>query len=240
MNYRIIWDTDNLELILTLSVLIVGFLFTHFSPSSKLANKFLNKKNNASNSSEIKIYLQRILGVFFYGIIPIIIISLTNGNYSKYGLNVNNLGFSILLFLILSPILILITFLNRKKNDILEVYPQIRTPEWSIKILITSAVTWLLYLLAYEFMFRGFLLFISIKYIGIFPAIVLNMVLYSLVHAPKGVKEATGSLFLGFVFCIVSIYTENFITAFLLHSTFALSIEWFTLKVHPNIKLIKK
>ncbi len=130
-------------------------------------------------------------------------------------------------------------FVNCKKPDNLNLYPQIRAKEWSFNILFNSALTWILYLLVYEFMFRGFLLFIFLQYVGVWSAIALNVSIYSLVHVPKGLKEAVGALPLGIVLGIITVQTESILVALIVHIVLALSNEWFSLRVHPNINYIR-
>ena len=118
-------------------------------------------------------------------------------------------------------------------------YPQIRVKEWDTQLLLLSAFSWIAYLLAYEFMFRGYLLFVSVEYLGVWPAIALNIAIYALVHVPKGIKEAVGALPLGVVLGIITIQTGNIWVAFVVHIVLALSNEWFSLKAHPDMRLVK-
>ena len=114
-------------------------------------------------------------------------------------------------------------------------YPQIRTQNWNLSLLVVSALSWIAYLFAYEFLFRGILFTSSVSLLGIWPAIVLNVGIYSIVHIPKGFKESFWAIVLGVIICLLVVRTGSFWIAFFIHVVLALSNEWFSLRAHPDI-----
>ncbi|RME04338.1 MAG: CPBP family intramembrane metalloprotease, partial [Bacteroidetes bacterium] len=100
---------------------------------------------------------------------------------------------------------------------------------WPRSVVVASAVTWVLYLLAYEFMFRGWLFFTCLDAMGPELAIVVNVSLYALVHVPKGFNETVGAIPLGALLCWLTMQTGTIWIAFLVHSIMALSNEWFSM-----------
>lgn len=94
-----------------------------------------------------------------------------------------------------------------------------------------------LYLIVYEFFFRGVMLFVMIKDLGLIAAVALNLLFYALVHWFNR-KERIGSVFMGIILCIVSIYYHSVWPAILIHFSLALSHE-ITLLIN-NKSLIKK
>ncbi|HJS54142.1 MAG TPA: CPBP family intramembrane glutamic endopeptidase [Chitinophagaceae bacterium] len=94
-----------------------------------------------------------------------------------------------------------------------------------------------LYLIVYEFFFRGVMLFVMIKDLGLIAAVALNLLFYALVHWFNR-KERIGSVFMGIILCIVSIYYHGVWPAILIHFSLALSHE-ITLLIN-NKSLIKK
>ncbi|HEX2977454.1 MAG TPA: CPBP family intramembrane glutamic endopeptidase, partial [Bacteroidales bacterium] len=137
--------------------------------------------------------------------------------------------------LLLMTLIILINYFNASSPQNLAMYPQIRRNEWSYSLLATSALSWLSYILAYEFLFRGYLLFSSIQVIGLWPAIILNTIIYSLVHFHKGIKEMVGSLPFGIILCYLCYLTGSIWIAVIAHSTMVLSNEWFSIQKNPAI-----
>lgn len=109
-------------------------------------------------------------------------------------------------------------------------YPQIRTPQpWSRSLLLSSALTLFLYTLAYEVMFRGYLLFTCLEEMGLVLAIVINTAIYALVHIPKGWKETVGTFPMGIILCWLTIESGNIWIAVAVHVALAWSSEWFSI-----------
>jgi membrane protease YdiL (CAAX protease family) len=109
-----------------------------------------------------------------------------------------------------------------------------------VGLLSLSASSWVAFLIAYEFMFRGFLLFSSVTVLNPAAAIGLNVAIYALAHFYKGPLEVVGAIPLGIILCYLTLHTGNIWSAVIIHSTMALSHEWFSLKAHPQMKLVRK
>jgi membrane protease YdiL (CAAX protease family) len=209
-----------------------GFIFYHLITSSKF---FQTKDGNNIR----QIILQRLCGVFFFGIVSIVLIRfLFSGDFASFGSAAPTAN-SFLWLAILALVIIPMSYLSSKSPSNLAQYPQIRVSEWSIALVILSAVSWITYLLAYEFLFRGFFLFASLPLLGLWPSILLNTAVYSLVHIPKGNKETIGAIPLGILLSYLTIQTGSFWLAFFVHVVLALSNEWFSLAFHPNMHLKK-
>ena len=215
-------------------------LFYYISTSIKIQNYFI-KRFGTNHNSAYRITFNRLFAILIYGIIPFFILFFDENNkLIEFGLNFKNSKIGGIWILILCSILVLINYLNRKNSDNIKLYPQIREKKWTIKLIIISALGWTLYIFAYEFMFRGFLLFSCFYAFGIWPAIIINIGIYSLTHVPKGMKEAIGAIPLGLVLCLLTLKSGSIFAAFIIHITMALSNEWFTLSIHPDIHLIRK
>jgi membrane protease YdiL (CAAX protease family) len=224
----------------TILVVSGGFMAYYFmSKSEKLKNSFIQKFGKEKTLIRWVVF-ERLLGVLFFGIIPLATLPVFfEKGIASYGISSDNLLTSLYWVLGLSPLLITMNYFNCKKEDNLAMYPQIRVNEWDTRLLLLSAFSWTAYLLAYEFMFRGYLLFVSVQYLGVWPAIALNIAIYALVHVPKGIKEAIGALPLGVVLGIITIQTGNIWVAFVVHIVLALSNEWFSLRAHPEMKFTR-
>jgi membrane protease YdiL (CAAX protease family) len=240
MVYSFDWKTTETGFIVCLLATGLGFILYYFiSKSEKLKTWYISRKG-LENDTVGWVMIERSLGVFFFGIVPLLIILIgSDESLTHYGLSSRNFLVSIFWTLALSPLILVMNYFNSKKPDNLAMYPQIRKKEWDTALLVQSALSWTAYLFAYEFLFRGYLLFVSLHFMGVWPAIALNIVIYSLVHVPKGHKEAFGAVPLGIVLCIVTIHTGNIWFAFLLHVVMALSNEWFSIKMHPEMKWVR-
>jgi membrane protease YdiL (CAAX protease family) len=215
------------------SVASFGFVLYHFLTTGKS----FGYNGTSSSGNARQVVLQRLSGVFFFGILSLLLIVYFLKQYPySYGCGKPVQG-TYVWTLLLSAFLIPLNWFNAKSKSNLEQYPMVKDPEWSFSLLILSALSWIAYLLAYEFLFRGFLLFSSIPVIGIWPAIILNAGVYSLVHIPKGGKEALAAIPFGIIISLLAVKTGSFWIAFFVHVVLALSNEWFSLSVHPEIKL---
>jgi len=135
------------------------------------------------------------------------------------------LPYSIGLFLIA----ILIPYINVRKSKQSQ-YPQFKIEKWTNSYKWLSYITWTLYLMGYEFMFRGVLLFGTVEEFGCYLAVILNVVLYAFVHIPKGKKEVLGCFILGPILCVVALMTHNILIPTILHISVCLCNEYFSIR----------
>jgi len=226
--------------ILSLVCLIAGFLICTFLPENRGIRNYFKPVAYDSDDNTHFILFQRLLVVFFFGFIPLVIIMLSGMSVSDMGLNFNNPAYTLASGFMIGGILVIVNFLNRRNEVNLSMYPVIRKKDWTLSLAALSSLSWIVYLFSYEFLFRGFLLFSMVAESERWNSIVINVVLYSLVHVPKGWKEAVGAIPLGILLCVVCLHAGNIWPAFIAHCCLALSNEWFALAVHPVIHLIKK
>ena len=118
-------------------------------------------------------------------------------------------------------------------------YPQIRAGEWDLKMVIGNLSAWAFYLLGYEFLFRGLLLFPLVAEIGLWPAIAINIGLYSATHIPKGLSETIGAIPLSIVLCLLSVQTGTIWIAFFVHLAIAWTNTSVALKHNPDMRFVK-
>jgi membrane protease YdiL (CAAX protease family) len=219
----------------TLAFLIYQFVFT----SGKLYD-WLRDSFGDEGAAIRKVLYNRLLGGVLYGLIPfLIILFVFRRPLNLYGFSGDYLVKSFLWWIPVAVFLVLVTWLGAKSEKNLEMYPQIRVSEWNRGLLLVSATSWITYLVGYEFMFRGFLLFSCLESFGYWPAIIINICLYSLFHIHKGPREAFGSLLFGFLLCYLTLHLGSFWFAIFVHVTMALSNEWFSLGFQPEMKIIK-
>jgi len=226
--------------VLILGLFTVGFLFYFFLSLSGSIHKQFAAKYGEEKTFVYWFLFQKIAGFIFLGLIPgIVAILVLKTNLAYYGVSMENINESLLWILGFTVLIILMNMYAAKKPDSLKMYPQIRLKEWTMNTAILSSLGWILYLVGYEFMFRGLLLFTFIPVMGVWPAILLNVTFYVLVHVPKGLKESIGSIPLGIILCILTIKTGTIWIALFVHISLALSNQFFSLKYHPEINFVK-
>jgi membrane protease YdiL (CAAX protease family) len=190
-----------------------------------------------NHSNENAIFFQRYLGFILFGLLPLLFLKAMKISIAFTGVRTGNLRTSLFSILGLGIILVIVNSFAARSNNNLDQYPQIRKQQWNKGLLLHSALSWIIYLAGYEFLFRGFLLTICINEYGIKSAIIINTILYALAHIPKGFKETLGSIPFGIVLCVLTLYTGTLLVPFILHCMLALSNEWFSIKYQPNMSV---
>ena len=194
------------------------------------------KKSKVNADNTLSVLLQRITGVFLYGFVPVVLIIFVFKNpASSYGFEMKNSLVTGITVLVLLFVVVPISLFTSRSTGNLVFYPQMREKEWNLSLVILSAVSWIAYLLAYEFMYRGFLLFSCYHAFGTWPAIIINTSLYSLTHLVKNKREGVGAFFIGIILCLLVLHIGSLWVAFYVHVIMALSNEWFSIRAHPEM-----
>ena len=218
----------------------LAFLIYILMVSSERFGRGIRRKYSDRAVAIRRILFQRVLGAVVYGFIPFLIIILVfRSPLVQYGFAGDNLMKSFLWWMPVAVVGIILSYFGARTEKNLAMYPQIRVREWNSGLLVVSALSWITYLIGYEFLFRGYLLFSCLESFGYWPAIIINVCLYSLFHVHKGSREAIGSLFFGFLLCYLTLHLGSFWIAIFVHVTMALSNEWFSLGFQPEMNLIK-
>ena len=218
----------------------IGFATYYFlSHSQTLAGQIKSGIKGIEKQAN-KIVLQRILGLFFLGIVSgMIILILPGVTLSDYGLSLVFSKVPPWWSYLLIPIILVLGFNAASGPRNLLMYPQIRSKQWTPKLISLSAISWIAFLIGYEFLFRGFLLYASLAIMDPMPAIALNCTIYALAHIYKGPGETFGAIPVGVLLCYLTLLTGNIWSAVILHSIMALSNEWFSIRFHPDMKVLK-
>ena len=209
-------------------------LFTIFTSKRFMRRMFRPKIGNNNVGSVV---FQRMTGLVLFGVLPMLTVWFWFGEtIEQYGFNWPKYSFILYVVIGLALVLPVVNYFNSKKSDTIKMYPQIRNLNWSAGLFLMNSITWAMYLFAYEFMFRGVLLFGALETMGVYYAIALNTIIYSIYHFPKGKKESIASIPFGIVLCLIAVETSSFFYPFLLHLTLALSNDGFSLRAHPDMK----
>jgi membrane protease YdiL (CAAX protease family) len=234
------WKEADEYSFLPLMLLTVFFLIYWFTSKSERVKSFFFRKYDHDQASVLHITFNRIFGFFMLGFIPgiICLVFLEGYSLADYGLTLirGTTLFSVVWILGLSLLVFFLSYNSAGKPENLIHYPQIRAKIWTRNTVMVNATGWALYLLGYEFMFRGILLFPLADHAGIWPAIAVNTALYSATHIPKGFTEALGAIPLGLVLCLLTLASGTIWIAFLVHLVMALTNSFASLKFHPDMQ----
>ena len=244
-NFKIDWTWTDLDLRISLPLLLTLAFFSIYwftSKSEKIKKRFYDKYDHDQASLK-HIFFTKYFGFISMGILPAIfcLVFLSKLTLADLGLTFiyKTAQFSIFWILGLSVLIIPLVYFSAKKPKNLVNYPQIRAKVWTKKMVFINALGWFLYLFGYEFLFRGILLIPLIEPLGMWPAIAINIALYSATHIPKGLDETIGAIPLGFVLCLLTISSGTIWIAFIVHVVMAWTNTFTALKFHPEMNLKK-
>lgn len=193
-----------------------------------------------TNGSIIFLFLNsKIVGFLIMGFIPgILAFTLFSLNPADAGLKFGDNNAYWYLFGI--PVIIVwINYFLANNPATIRRYPEMRFAEWNKAKFAALIFGWTIYLLGYEFLFRGLLLFSVYHSFGLFVSLVVNTIIYSLVHFYKGKSEMLGAIPFGVLLCSLAFLTNSIILPFLVHLSLALSTDFFTIHYNQDMKFVK-
>ena len=225
--------SESIAMFAITTTVLVSFIYFIFLDKIKKAN------NCNSRSRIIFLYaLRKITGFLLLGLVPATMV------YLFFSFTPGNAGFfcvktaSLWLYISgASLFFITLNIFNSKNVGLRAMYPELRLMEWNITALAISIGGWVLYLTAYEYLFRGILLLSCIEAFGLWPAVTINLALYAALHLPKGMKEAIAAIPFGALLCYLTIESHSLIPAVFIHSVQAISCELFCIWRNPNMKI---
>jgi membrane protease YdiL (CAAX protease family) len=218
---------------------LIGFVIFWFgSKSEKIKARYFARYDH-DNAWLRFIYMTKWLGFFSMGVFPLLVLLFIEPKrgLAYYGLNfrTDTLLFNLLVIIGLLLLVIPLAAYSAKKEKNLVNYPQIRAKVWTKKTFRLNLIGWAVYLVGYELLFRGILLFPLVEAYGIWLAIAVNVALYSATHIPKGLDETLGAAPLGFVLCLLTLMSGNIWISVLVHIGMAWTNSLTALKHHPEI-----
>ncbi len=181
----------------------------------------------------IAVTLRRLLG-FALLLVP----SLLYFSYNALVVTEASAMKSIIFIVVFSLLAVVVNGLRKRSEKDLHVYPHIRVTRWTLPVTLINALTWMLYLLPYEYVFRGTLLNASLQSMQPWVAFGLNGLIYALAHAPQGRRETLASFPFGILLCVITSITGNFWSAYFIHVALALSNDYFAIRHNTKMNFI--
>jgi membrane protease YdiL (CAAX protease family) len=230
---------ENEVLILSLIVASIGFIIWYALSSSLRLPIRYQIMYDANPPYVTRILRRRILAVFIYALIPLFVIRCTdwvsrptlsdlgiafqwNSEVAKY----SGIGVVLVLF---------ISMFTTKADASLEIYPELRIRFWRPRILLGSALTWILYVAAYEFFYRG-LLFQAMRFhLNDVVAIAACTALYGLTHYFKLNRLTIFSIVYSVAACLVVLKTGSLWPPIIAHTALCLGVEWMSIRHHMEM-----
>lgn len=179
-----------------------------------------------------------VIGMIWLGIVPVLLMRNSILSFLTE-IEMPN-GFFMILYALIFMLITTIAW-NQSKNEF-----ENKQKSTAIGVLLSSRfffsyfVVRALFLFAYETWFRGFLLFDCIRWFGVPLAVLVNVVLYVLVHVFNDRKEILACLPFGLLVCFFSMTFHSAWPAIMLHIGFSLVYELHFYRLHLiNPKTVK-
>ncbi len=234
------WDTEYGFFVFAISATLLGYYSYYYISHSEAVRSYFSKKFLGDSFWISWVLFQKFAGFFFMAFFPAIIyLVFFQGQLSDFGLTLYHVR-NYWVWLVSIPLLLIVInmFLSRS-TGLMQQYPQMRINRWSMETFGLSAIGWSAYLVAYEYLFRGLLLFSSYEAFGLWPAVAINVSIYSAVHMPKGIGETLGAIPYGILSCLLTLITGTILIPVVAHISLAVSMEFFAIRHNPEMKLIK-
>ncbi len=229
--------TAEVESVIIFMSLSIGYTTYHFLFHSQTFRKRFMDSFNPQTGEILRHIFYRFVQIIVLGVVPLVLLVLfTDRRPVDYGLTVRWNTSRAIVIALLSAAAVAIIVLNPGRKKLTAQYPQMRLRRWTVVHLAINGGTWALYLLAYELMFRGFMLQVLLPY-GVWIAVSVNVALYVLAHIPKGLSEAVGALPFGLLVCGLTIAYGTIWAAFWLHLALALANSFTALWLNPEMKM---
>jgi membrane protease YdiL (CAAX protease family) len=221
---------------IALIAFLILYLTYYFGSDFGFVKKIRIRFGETPDSFEKSVFFRRTLGFVLLGIIPFFIaLIFFEEPIAAYGIAIPSGPYAFLWFLIPTVVIVGGSALRSGKKIDTSYYPEVRQKIWTRRRTAANLLFWAIYLLGYEFAIRGMLFFTSLYAFGLWPAIIINSVIYSLIHIFKGPQEAYGAFFLGIVFCLITYYTNSFWIAFTIHFLLAAINDMKAVKSSPEM-----
>ena len=235
-------NPEFIPLSVAVGVATLCFLLYWFVAYSESYRRFLSVYTPAERVDVFLPFYQKGLGILLIGIIPMAVLWTYSADFFKdYGIMPpENLKATFLWIISFGVLLAVIPFFSSRKQEMQAMYPQVRIHRWSAKLFTVNALVWAVYLYAYEFLFRSFLLCSLLMSLETAPAIVITTAISVATHMPKGAVETFGTIPFSIMLCMAMVSTGSIWAGFIIHLALALSNDFWALFFNPEMELKKR
>lgn len=225
--------------VVILSTVVFYYLY-YYVVNSGLPEKYSRTITHLVQK-EIKLFLtKKFSGFLILGFIPgLIYYFFLNPDFGMFGFSVDHFKNNFFIILSLITIITAILFINQKinrNNNSL----QINISEWNLILFLINATGWIVYLIGYEFLFRGILLFENYNSFGFWPAIAVNVAIYSAIHMVNGKAQTFGALIFGGVASYLTLTCGTLLIPIIMHVSLSLVSDYFSIRFNENLSFTKK
>lgn len=214
---EIISELDRKAIIIFLSVIFIQTISWYFT-----SRRFfeLNLFNHFSNDQNVDLYefIYWFAGDFFsLLVLPVlIIIFLLKGNLKSYGLQAGDFRVGLKISFYLVILMLVVVWFASSLPSFGKTYPLLQSAKESWLIFLVFEAGLLVYIFAWEFIWRGFMLFGLEEKFGYY-AVLIQMIPFVILHNGKPALETFGAVFGGIALGILAIRTRSILYCVIVH-----------------------
>jgi len=208
----------NVYLVVTLSLLCYLLYFLAIRDVWKKDSNKYHSPGRPCMSIALQLH---IIGIMLFGL-PFTIQMQERMKFLSYPNNPAHFLMPLMVLLIVS-VFILSWFVAAQKNKLPGMFNY--SPDFSYGTTAIYLLLRVVFLIAYEFFFRGVLLFGIAMVAGIITSIIINIILYVVIHLFSERQAMIGAVPFGIVLCMLSWKTQSIWPAVILHLVLALTYE---------------
>jgi membrane protease YdiL (CAAX protease family) len=233
-------ENEQVFFIFAITATLLGFYGYFFLSHSAILKKYFSGRFSGDLLRMNGVLFHKLAGCLFMGILPAAFyLILFRAAPPHFGITLTHLLANLEWMGGISVVIVLVSSQLARSPKLMQQYPEMRINRWTARRFAVSSLGWIAYLTAYEVLFRGFLLFASLEAFGYWPAIAVNVAIYSAVHLPKGIGETLGAIPFGILACVLTINTGSILIPLFAHISLAVSMEYFTIKYNPEMSFVK-
>ena len=223
--WKIIKQLDRKVIIVFISVAVLQTI-SYYYTSRRFFRYNYFEQLQFDNNVFLYEYLYWFVGDFVtLFVLPLFIIKIfLKGNLYGYGLRIGDYKIGLKYSLIFLAVMVPIVWFVSAKGDFIETYPQLNAVKYSWNIFLVFESGILLYMIAWEFMWRGFMLFGLEEKFGYY-AVLIQMIPFLILHNGKPVAETFGAIAGGLALGILALKTRSVLYCIITHAGVMFSID---------------
>ena len=224
----IILSMDTKVIIVFLSVAVFQTISWYFTSRTFFR---INLFNNFSSSQYVDLYgyIYWFIGDFFsLFILPLLVILLVlKGKPKSFGLQLGDYKVGLKISFYFMIIMLVITWIASASSSFVETYPLLQRTKTSWGLFFLFEAGMLLYLFAWEFIWRGFMLFGLEEKFGYY-AVLIQMIPFVILHNGKPFPETFSAILGGIALGILAFRTRSFLYCVIVHMSVMFTIDLFS------------
>jgi membrane protease YdiL (CAAX protease family) len=220
---------DRKVIIIFISVAVLQTISWYYTSRRFFRYNFFNSMQDDPNVYLIE-YLYWFIGDFFtFFILPVLIIKfLLKEKIRNYGLRIGDYNAGIKISILFLMIMLPLIWFFSATPEFSAAYPQLKASvdSWDLFFIFEAGL--FIYLIAWEFIWRGFMLFGLEEKFGYY-AIFIQMIPFLILHNGKPVPEAFGAIIAGLALGVLAYRTRSIFYCVITHACIMFSIDFISI-----------